>query len=95
MQKTLREKGKGFMDDATHESFVKAFHSGDLVKPEQVGPVMARLVVKPDLKLSGKFLKYDCPLLARSSNRSEYGALTDGIGGTMPRWRPIKDNICH
>ena len=57
MQKILREKGKGCMDEALHSDFVSAFHTGELLKPEQPGNVMARLVANPDPKLSGNILR--------------------------------------
>ncbi|KAJ2902765.1 putative short-chain dehydrogenase [Zalerion maritima] len=70
MQKTLREKGKGFMDDSAYQTFVDAFNSGDLFKPEQPGGVMARLVVGPDKGLSGKFLKWSDAELAAYQDKS-------------------------
>ena len=53
----MREKGEGFMDAAMHEDFVDAFKTGGLLKPEQPGNVMARLVANPDTSLTGLFLR--------------------------------------
>lgn len=64
MQKVLRETGEGFMDPAVHSNFVEAYKSGDLLKPEQPGNVMARLVANPAKHLSGRFLQWNAAELA-------------------------------
>lgn len=64
MQKELREKGEGFMDPTVHGDFVDAYKKGDLLKPEQPGNVIARLVVDPNPSLSGKFLRWNAAELS-------------------------------
>lgn len=58
MQQLIRDTGSGTMEKAAYESFVKAKETGELLKPEQPGNVIARLVASPAKELSGKFTKY-------------------------------------
>lgn len=58
MQAVIRSKGKGTMDEAMHKSFVDEHASGDLLKPETSGNVVARFVADPNHELSGKSLRY-------------------------------------
>jgi len=59
MQATLRATGKGSMSQAQYDSFVDAFNTGGLLKPEQPGNVIADFLARPSKDLSGKSLKYD------------------------------------
>jgi NAD(P)-dependent dehydrogenase (short-subunit alcohol dehydrogenase family) len=58
MQATIRDQGKASMNQSQHDNFVAAFETGELLKPEQPGSVIARLAVEPAKELSGRFLRY-------------------------------------
>lgn len=55
MQQVIRETGAASMDKAQYENFVEAKETGILLKPEQPGNVIARVVITPPKELSGKF----------------------------------------
>jgi hypothetical protein len=57
MQRELREIHHTAMDKEDAEKFATLKSSGKLLKPEQPGNVMAKLVVEAGEDLSGKFLK--------------------------------------
>lgn len=56
MQAIIRATGNGVLDAATYQTFVDAFNDGTLLKPEQPGSVIARVVSNPSKELSGKFM---------------------------------------
>lgn len=56
MQALIRSTGKGVMDDAAYATFVDAYDDDSLLKPEQPGNVIARVVANPSKELSGKFM---------------------------------------
>lgn len=56
MQANIRATGKDVMDAATYQTFVNAFNDDTLLKPEQPGNVIARVVSNPSKELSGKFM---------------------------------------
>jgi hypothetical protein len=56
MQGEVRRHHK-VMDPNDAEKFKNLYEQGNLLKPEQPGNVMARLVVGGEKGLSGKFLK--------------------------------------
>jgi NAD(P)-dependent dehydrogenase (short-subunit alcohol dehydrogenase family) len=58
MQGQIRSTGQESMDKAQYDTFVTAFEQGSLLKPEQPGRVIAKLVASPQKSLSGQFLKY-------------------------------------
>ncbi|CRK45959.1 hypothetical protein BN1723_006800 [Verticillium longisporum] len=62
MQKLIREGGKDAMNAKDHSAFSSAYDSGELVKPEQPGHVMARFVIDPDHSLTGKLEERESPL---------------------------------
>lgn len=57
MQQLIRDTGNGTMDKAVYETFVSAKETGGLLKPEQPGNVIARVVASPPKELSGKFTR--------------------------------------
>ena len=81
MQKLIRETGQEAMSAKDHALFVSEHESGQLVKPEQSGAVLANFALRPDTSLNGKFFKYALPheetrasLTRRSWNGPELAA---------------------
>ncbi|KAE9365338.1 NAD(P)-binding protein [Stipitochalara longipes BDJ] len=62
MQVEVR-RHKSVMDGKDVEKFKTLFEQGKLLRPEQPGNVMARLAVRANKGLSGKFLSWDAPEL--------------------------------
>lgn len=58
MQRELREDHATNMDAEMHSKFTTVHKSGKLLKPEQPGHVMAKLVLDAPKELSGRFLSY-------------------------------------
>lgn len=58
MQKDIREVHADAMGDGS-EKFKKLHFSGQLLKPEQPGHVIAKLAVGAGKELSGKFLSWN------------------------------------
>ncbi|KAI0019102.1 short-chain dehydrogenase [Xylariomycetidae sp. FL0641] len=58
MQKQIRDEGKTGMAADVHASFVDEHASGRLLRPEQPGNVIAKLVVGATGELSGKHYRY-------------------------------------
>ena len=58
MQRELREVHSKIMDPKDAEKFTSLPKSGNLLKPEQPGNVIARLVLDAPSDLSGKFITY-------------------------------------
>ena len=54
MQKDIREKYSAAMDDKDRKRFLGLREEGKLIKPEQPGNVMARLVLDAPQDLSGQ-----------------------------------------
>ncbi|QIW94578.1 hypothetical protein AMS68_000096 [Peltaster fructicola] len=59
MQQDIREKHHGVMDASDAAKFAELKKSGGLLKPEQPGHVMAKLILDPPKDLSGKFLTWN------------------------------------
>ncbi|KAH7920162.1 short-chain dehydrogenase [Leucogyrophana mollusca] len=59
MQGKLRESGAPHMTDKDHQIFVDAYEQGTLVKPYDVGYVIAGLSLGAPLSLSGQFVRWD------------------------------------
>ncbi|EME41376.1 hypothetical protein DOTSEDRAFT_73709 [Dothistroma septosporum NZE10] len=59
MQRDIREKHKTAMDPTDAAKFAELKKSGGLLKPEQPGHVMAKLVIDAPKSLSGKFLTWN------------------------------------
>jgi NAD(P)-dependent dehydrogenase (short-subunit alcohol dehydrogenase family) len=57
MQREIREVHHGSMSKKDSEKFLGLKQSGGLLKPEQPGHVMARLVLEAPSELNGRFLK--------------------------------------
>lgn len=57
MQKAIRETHNNSMDEADAARFAKLKSSGELLRPEQPGNVMARLAIDAPRELSGQFLR--------------------------------------
>ena len=57
MQRDVREKHSKTMQEADNVKFHTLHKEGKLLKPEQPGHVMARLVLDAPKPLSGKFLR--------------------------------------
>lgn len=59
MQRDIREKHNKEMDETDAARFAELKASGGLLKPEQPGHVMARMVLEAPRELSGKFLSWN------------------------------------
>ncbi|KAL9633050.1 MAG: hypothetical protein Q9164_004930 [Protoblastenia rupestris] len=59
MQRDLREIHSAVMEDKDNAKFRDAYQNQTLLKPEQPGNVMARLVLDPDKSLNGQYLSWD------------------------------------
>ncbi|MCJ1476984.1 hypothetical protein MMC13_005655 [Lambiella insularis] len=64
MQRDLRDTHSSLMTEKEAAKFHSLFKNGDLLRPEQPGNVMARLILNPPKELSGEYLKWDCKELA-------------------------------
>lgn len=58
MQRELREDHATTLDAEMHSKFTTVHKDGKLLKPEQPGHVMAKLVLDAPKELSGRFLSY-------------------------------------
>lgn len=58
MQRELREDHATTLEPQMHSKFTTVHKEGKLLKPEQPGHVMAKLVLDGPQELSGKFLSY-------------------------------------
>ncbi|TPX35114.1 hypothetical protein SmJEL517_g02458 [Synchytrium microbalum] len=58
MQKTIREQGSVAMDGPVHAMFTGLYESGKLVKAEDAGYQLAKLVMECPADLNGQFLDY-------------------------------------
>ncbi|KIX02778.1 uncharacterized protein Z518_08720 [Rhinocladiella mackenziei CBS 650.93] len=63
MQVDIREKYLKNMDEKDQVKFLSAKKDGKLLPPEKPGVVIAELVVRADIELSGMFLSWDDPKL--------------------------------
>ncbi|KAL4926753.1 SDR family oxidoreductase [Aspergillus undulatus] len=59
MQRELREDHATTLEPQVHEKFTSVHKEGKLLKPEQPGHVMAKLVLGAPRELSGKFLSWN------------------------------------
>lgn len=59
MQRDIREVHHKAMDEQDAARFAELKRSGGLLRPEQPGHVMAKLVLEAPLELSGKFVSWD------------------------------------
>jgi hypothetical protein len=69
MQHTLRATGAPHMDVSDHKMFLDAHQDGTLVKPSDVGYVIANLSLRAPITLSGSFVRYNdehCKEFARN-----------------------------
>ena len=57
MQREIRENHISVMSQKEASKFVDAHSKGALLKPEQPGNVMARLVLRPPKQLSGRYIR--------------------------------------
>ena len=58
MQRELRDVHSSLMTEEDAARFLTLHKDGGLLKPEQPGHVMARVVLSPPKNLSGQFLRY-------------------------------------
>ena len=65
MQREIREKHHGAMDKDDAARFAELKKNGGLLKPEQPGHVMAKLVLDAPKELSGKFLSWNAEELKK------------------------------
>jgi len=65
MQREIREKHNTAMEEKDAAKFAELKRSGGLLRPEQPGHVMAKLVLEAPKDLSGKFLTWDAQELTR------------------------------
>jgi hypothetical protein len=85
MQQNVREKHGKAMGDI-HRRFAQLKETGQLLRPEQPGHVIAELSLRARKEHSGEFLRYvSCPLLKGSSTDWE-------IAGTRNNWLPSKND---
>lgn len=63
MQKAIREQHAEHMNPEDMKKFTGAYESGQLVKPEDCGHVIAKLAIYATNDLSGKFLAWNDPVL--------------------------------
>jgi len=59
MQETIRRFGADTMTAAEHQRFLSVHASGNLVKPEDCGHVIAGLALGAPKELSGSFVSWD------------------------------------
>jgi len=64
MQREIREVHNGDMIESEVTEFVSLKAEGKLLRPDQPGNVMARLVLDAPSTLSGKFIRWSDPELA-------------------------------
>ncbi|MCJ1308789.1 hypothetical protein MMC25_002444 [Agyrium rufum] len=64
MQKELREVHSATMRKEDAARFIKLYESGDLLQPEVPGNVIARVVLKAPMELTGKFVRWNDPAMA-------------------------------
>ena len=57
MQRDLREVHYAVMTEKDNEKFQGLYENNQLLRPEQPGHVMARMVIDPPKQLSGRYLK--------------------------------------
>jgi NAD(P)-dependent dehydrogenase (short-subunit alcohol dehydrogenase family) len=57
MQRQLREIHHATMDPKDAQKFATLKSTGQLLKPEQPGHVIAKLVLEAPMELSGRFIK--------------------------------------
>ena len=77
MQKELRDIHASKMKEQDAMRFIKHHEEGTLLKPEQPGNVMARVVLAGPKELSGKYLRY-CRSQALCLTVADFS-----IGGTV------------
>ncbi|GBF65390.1 oxidoreductase [Trichophyton mentagrophytes] len=65
MQHHLRCQHLGILGPKDSAKFVKAHEDGKLLKPEQPGTIIAKLVMNATHDLSGKFITWNDPILAK------------------------------
>lgn len=58
MQKAIREEHFGKMDQKDVKKFGGLYERGELLKPEQPGHVMAKMVLDAPRELGGRFLRF-------------------------------------
>ena len=58
MQRALREDHGTALDAEMHSKFTGVYKNGKLLKPEQPGHVMAKLVLDAPKEISGRFYSY-------------------------------------
>jgi len=74
MQRELRDDHGSNMSTDMHSKFTTIHKNGKLLKPEQPGHVMAKLVLDAPKEISGKFLSYVfIPYDSDNANRRQVG----------------------
>jgi NAD(P)-dependent dehydrogenase (short-subunit alcohol dehydrogenase family) len=58
MQQAIREEHNQVMDSKDAKKFSELHSGGGLLKPEQPGNVICRLVLNAPMEMSGKFFRY-------------------------------------
>ncbi|KAI0397670.1 short-chain dehydrogenase [Xylariaceae sp. FL0594] len=69
MQKVIREQGGAGMTPEVHSSFVAEHEEGRLLRPEQPGTVIAKLVIDAPSSLRGKNWRWNAPELAEFQSK--------------------------
>ena len=64
MQQSIREKHNNAMDEKDAKKFAELKATGGLLKPEQPGHVLAKLVLDAPIELSGKFVTWNAEELS-------------------------------
>ena len=65
MQKQLREVHSSMMDKMDNAKFLGLHESGKLLKPEQPGHVIAKMVLDPPTELNGQYIDWEGKEVAR------------------------------
>ncbi len=65
MQKQLREVHSSIMAQKDNDKFIGLHASGKLLKPEQPGPVIAKLALDHPADLNGQYVDWESKELAR------------------------------
>lgn len=72
MQLQIRELGGASMTAKDHASFIKEHASGQLLKPEQPGSVIANLAVGAPKEVNGKHLRFVTSFRQDFTNTNQY-----------------------
>lgn len=81
MQRALREDHGTALDAEMHSKFTGVHKNGKLLKPEQPGHVMAKLVLDAPKEISGRFYSYVLPYTYYARNTNNWQMERQGARG--------------